>query len=190
MKNLWSIVLVCVLALAGFSAGARLPSATGGCPEAARGHTTNAFVTTPLTGQTNEVFDRFEFEDRLFERRSTLNSQLSTINLLHDGDGNRVAKTVVSGTNTLTTLYVVDDRNPTGYAQVLEELTAANGAPFAVTRLYTWGHALLSQDQVLDDGLGGLAWTASFAGHDGLGSVRYLTSVACGKGVRKRGQSS
>ena len=38
--------------------------------------------------------------------------------MVYDGDGNRVAKTV-SG---VTTRYLVDDLNPTGYAQVIDEL--------------------------------------------------------------------
>ncbi|HVU47504.1 MAG TPA: hypothetical protein VHD85_15330, partial [Terracidiphilus sp.] len=38
--------------------------------------------------------------------------------ILYDGDGNRVAKTV----NGVTTRYLVDDLNPTGYPQVVEEL--------------------------------------------------------------------
>lgn len=139
----------------------------------ANGNTTNAFVTTPLTGQTNEVFDQFDFEDRLFERTTTLNAQAATINVLYDGDGHRVAKGVVTGTNRFTTLYVVDDLNPTGYAQVLEELTSANGEGFGVTRVYTWGHALLSQDQFTSG-----QWNAHFAGHDGQGSVRYLTDAS------------
>jgi RHS repeat-associated protein len=136
----------------------------------ANGNTTNAFVTPPLSGLTHEVFDRFDFEDRLFERQTTVNAQPSTIQLLHDGDGNRVAKTVTTGTNTFTTLYVVDDLNPTGYAQVLEELTSSNGEPFAVTRVYTWGDALISDDQFVSN-----QWSASFPGHDGHGNVRFHT---------------
>jgi RHS repeat-associated protein len=138
----------------------------------ANGNTTNAFVAIPLTGQTNEVFDGFDFEDRLFERRTARDTHPSTINVLYDGDGNRVAKTVATGTNSFTTLYLVDDLNPTGYAQVLEELTSGNAEGFAVTRVYTWGHALLSQDQFMSN-----QWTARFHGQDGRGSVRFLTDT-------------
>ncbi len=46
------------------------------------------------------------------------------MNLLYDGDGNRVSKTV-AGTKTL---YRVDTLNPTGYAQIIAE-EAQNTAP-------------------------------------------------------------
>jgi hypothetical protein len=46
------------------------------------------------------------------------------------------------------TQYLVDELNPTGWPQVLEELTSAGGGLAAVTRTYTWGHALLAQDRL------------------------------------------
>ena len=52
------------------------------------------------------------------------------VTLVYDGDGNRVAKTV----NGVTTYYLVDDLNPTGYPQVVEELVGG-----AVARQYTYG---------------------------------------------------
>ena len=58
-----------------------------------------------------------------------------------NGNGNRVAKTV-SG---VTTRYLVDDLNPTGYAQVVEELSG--GA--AVQRQYTYGLQRISQNQLV-----------------------------------------
>jgi RHS repeat-associated protein len=115
--------------------------------------------------------DRYDFENRLLERRSTIASVTRTVNLAYDGDGNRVSKTV----NGVTTFYLVDDLNPTGYAQVLEELAVA-GAQLVPIRLYTHGHDLLSQDQLLDTGTN-LVWSASFHGYDGHGSVRYLTDL-------------
>jgi RHS repeat-associated protein len=83
------------------------------------------------------------------------------ITIVYDGDGNRVAQTAGG----VTTRYLVDDRNPTGYAQVVEELV--NGQ---VQRTYTYGHDLISQRQ-LTAGI----WTTSFYGYDSLGSVRLLT---------------
>ena len=62
----------------------------------------------------------------------------------------------------------MDDLNPTGYAQVVEELSSTEGAP-VVTRTYAWGHALLAQDQLLDTGTN-FIWQASFYGTDGQGS--------------------
>jgi YD repeat-containing protein len=38
----------------------------------------------------------------------------TSVNMIYDGDGNRVSKTV----NGVTTQYLVDDLNPTGSAQV------------------------------------------------------------------------
>ena len=46
------------------------------------------------------------------------NVNSGTVRIIYDGDGNRVAKTV-GGT---TTYYLLDDHNPSGYVQVLEEL--------------------------------------------------------------------
>ena len=68
----------------------------------------------------------FDFENRLVTPHSTLNSQPSTINIAYDGDGNRVSKTISTATNSITTYYVVDDLNPSGYAQVLEEHVSLN----------------------------------------------------------------
>ncbi len=97
----------------------------------------------------------YDFENRL----KSMNN--GAVTLVYDGDGNRVAKTVGGA----TTQYLVDDLNPTGYAQVVEELV--NGA---VTRRYTLGLQRISQTQLLNS-----AWTTSFYGYDGFGSVRQLT---------------
>jgi RHS repeat-associated protein len=83
---------------------------------------------------------------------------------LSDGDGNRVSKTVGG----VTTQYLVDDLNPTGYAQVLDELTGG-----AVTRTYTYGLQRISQRQVVNS-----TWTLSFYSYDGGGHVRQLTNSA------------
>ena len=84
--------------------------------------------------------------------------------LVYDGNGNRVAKTVGG----VTTQYLVDDLNPTGYAQVVEEVV--NGA---VTRQYTYGLQRISENQIISN-----VWTPSFYGYDGSGSVRQLTNSA------------
>jgi RHS repeat-associated protein len=82
---------------------------------------------------------------------------------VYDGDGHRVRKTAGG----VTTYYLVDDRNPTGYAQVLEEFTSFGSAP---ARLYTYGHDLISQRQ--SNG------TTHYYGYDGNGNTRYLTGSA------------
>ena len=86
------------------------------------------------------------------------------VRMIYDGDGNRVAKIV----NGMTTQYLVDDLNPTGLPQVVEEVV--NGA---VTRQYTYGLQRISESQMLNG-----AWTTSFYGYDGAGSVRQLTNSA------------
>jgi RHS repeat-associated protein len=93
---------------------------------------------------------------------TSMNGGAATI--VYDGDGIRVSKTVGG----VTTQYLVDDLNPTGYAQVVEELVGG-----AVTRQYTYGIQRISQNQIIDG-----AWTPSFYGYDGGGNVRQLTNTA------------
>ena len=94
-----------------------------------------------------------------------MNVSGTVVSIVYDAFGNRVAKTV----NGVTTKYLVeDDVNPTGYPQVLDELT--NGV---VTRTYTYGLQRISEDQIANG-----AWTPSFYGYDGGGNVRQLTSSA------------
>jgi RHS repeat-associated protein len=100
---------------------------------------------------------KYDFENRL----KSMNNGAVTIQ--YDGDGNRMAKTV----NGTTTKYLVDDLNPTGYAQVVEELV--NGS---VQRTYTYGLQRISQNQLVSGN-----WTASFFNYDGFGSVRMLTDA-------------
>ena len=104
----------------------------------------------------------YDFENRL----KSMTDGTVAVTLAYDADGNRVAKTV----NGVTTRYLVDDLNPTGYAQVVEEVTAG-----AVTRQYTYGLQRISQTQQIAN-----AWTPSFYGYDGEsvgGSVRLLTDL-------------
>ena len=79
----------------------------------------------------------------------------------HAADGNRVSKTA-SG---VTTPYLVDNQNPSGYAQVMEERPAASRDP---TVAYVYGLALVSQKR---------GSAVKYYGTDGLGSVGYLTDA-------------
>jgi RHS repeat-associated protein len=89
----------------------------------------------------------------------------TVITQVYDAFGNRVSKTV----NGVTTKYLVeDDVNPTGLPQVLEE--TINGV---VQRTYTYGLQRISESQMVNG-----AWTTSFYGYDGGGSVRQLTNTA------------
>jgi RHS repeat-associated protein len=85
-----------------------------------------------------------------------------TIAITYDGEGNRVAKSVAG----VTTKYLVDTNNLTGYAQVFEELQSGS-----VVRKYTYGLDLISQLNTQNSQL-------SFYGYDGHGSVRQLTNTA------------
>jgi RHS repeat-associated protein len=94
----------------------------------------------------------YDFENRLV--------QSGGVNLVYDGNGNRVSETVAG----VTTKYLVADQNLTGYAQVVDELQ--NGV---VSRAYSYGLSLISQ-RLMANGQG-----LSFYGYDGHGSVRFLT---------------
>jgi RHS repeat-associated protein len=84
--------------------------------------------------------------------------------MVYDGDGNRVSETAGS----TTTKYLIDSLNPTGYAQVLDELVSG-----AVTKTYTYGVQRISENQLVSS-----TWTPSFYGYDGHGNVRFLTNMA------------
>lgn len=98
----------------------------------------------------------YNFENRI----KSINA--GAITVTYDGDGNRVAKTVAG----VTTRYLVDDLNPTGYAQVIEEVVGGG-----VQRTYTYGNSPVSQKQLGNS-------QTSFFGSDAHGSVRLLTDSA------------
>jgi RHS repeat-associated protein len=83
----------------------------------------------------------------------------------YDADGNRVSKTV----NGATTYYLVDERNPSGYGQVLAELTGAGNQSPSVQRTYVYGLSLVRQVSTLTS-----QPSTSYYGADGHGSVRFL----------------
>src|SRR5439155_9066438 len=99
-----------------------------------------------------------------FENRMTQHGTGPGLLLTYDGDGNRVSETI-GGT---TTKFLVDDHNPTGLPQVLDEIV--NGS---ATRTYAYGRQRISEDQLIN-GTG----TPSFYGYDGHGNVRFLTNSA------------
>jgi RHS repeat-associated protein len=90
--------------------------------------------------------------------------------LARDAFGNRVSKAVTTAGVTTTTQYLVEDLNPIGYPQVLDELTGLIGSA-AVTRTYTYGLQRISQVQIAGNVL-------SYYQYDGGGSVRQLTNSA------------
>ncbi|HEY0367410.1 MAG TPA: RHS repeat-associated core domain-containing protein, partial [Pyrinomonadaceae bacterium] len=117
--------------------------------------TADAYDANGNTRNSGGVSYSYDSDNRL----KTVNQ--GSVSYVYDGDGNRVARTVGG----VTTKYLIDDLNPTGYAQAIEELVDGN-----VQRVYTYGHKLLSQRQ-----LQGAGWTTSFYGYDGQNNVRMLT---------------
>jgi hypothetical protein len=75
---------------------------------------------------------------------------------------------VVKSSGGVTTQYLVDDLNPTGLPQVVEEVV--NGA---VQRTYTYGLQRINENQLISG-----VWTPSFYGYDGGGHVRALSNIA------------
>jgi RHS repeat-associated protein len=108
---------------------------------------------TTLSGGISNTYD--------FENHMTTHGGVTVV---YDGDGNRVSETVAG----VTTNYLVDTVNPTGYAQVVDELQ--NGA---VSRTYSYGLERISENQIISS-----TWAPSFYGYDGHGSVRHLTNTA------------
>ncbi len=100
----------------------------------------------------------YDFENRLVSKDG------STVALTYDCDGNRVAKTAGG----VTTRYLVDDLNPTGYLQVLEEIVGG-----VVQTRYTYGTSLVSQTRGV-----GSSPTTSYYGYDAHGNVTFLTDSA------------
>ena len=117
----------------------------------ANGNTTNS-VSVPY---------RYDVENRLVDYNN------GAVTLAYNGDGIRMVKNVGGQ----VTYFLVDDRNPSGYAQVLEEITAYVGAT-NLTKVYAYGLDLISQRQP------GVA--TNYYGYDGHGSVRFLLNLTGG----------
>jgi RHS repeat-associated protein len=122
--------------------------------------TTDIYDANGNTISAGGTADAYDFEDHLVSH--------GFMTFVYDGDGNRVAKTVGG----VTTSFLVDTMNPTGYAQVLDELQSA-----AVTRSYAYGLELISQTQLTNAEPPANPWATSYYGYDGHGSVRYLTDT-------------
>jgi RHS repeat-associated protein len=88
--------------------------------------------------------------------------------ITYDGDGNRASKTVTA-TGT-TTYYLLDDRNPSGYVQVLEEWTST-GIP-SLSKVYNYGLALINQRMP--------GVSTNYFVCDGHSSTRMLTDIGGG----------
>ena len=113
----------------------------------------------------NTLVDQGTATGDLYDAENRLIATGSGIEITYDAEGNRVSKTVGGA----TTYYLVDDQNPTGYAQVLAEYgSISNGSRPVMT--YACGLQLISHDSGLP-----LIKTVQYFGYDGQGSVRLLT---------------
>ena len=124
------------------------------------GDTYDANGNTVSSGGIANVYD---FENHL--------TQKGGVTIVYDGDGNRVSKTVAG----VTTKYLVDDRNPTGYAQVVFETFSGSSAPNReLNHIYVHGLELLGQTRsfVVNSNSN---TQQIYYDYDGHGSVRALT---------------
>ena len=92
--------------------------------------------------------------------------------MVYDGDGHRVRKLVTENGVTTVTKYLVDERNPTGSAQVVEERDGASGSILAT---YSYGLHRISQRRPAELGT---TEQIRFYGYDGNGNVRLLADPA------------
>jgi RHS repeat-associated protein len=118
---------------------------------------TNDWLNTDTYDSSGNTVTNGSNQPYRYDLENHLTNFNNSVYLGYNGDGLRVVKTA-SGTNTF---YLVDDRNPTGYPQVLEEWTASGGAT-NLSKTYTYGLSLLT------DSVGYLY------GQDGHGSTRFL----------------
>ncbi|MGC2186077.1 MAG: RHS repeat-associated core domain-containing protein, partial [Terriglobales bacterium] len=135
-------------------------STLGAVPPASYSYDANDRLTTDTYDNNgNTIFSGgiafgYDFENRLVSR--------GAVTIVYDGEGNRVSETAAG----VTTKYLVDTLNPTGYTQVIDELV--NGS---MIRTYAYGLSRISEDQLV-----GSAWTPSFYGYDGHMNVRFLSN--------------
>src|SRR6185437_9600402 len=99
----------------------------------------------------------YDFENRLVSKDG------GAVTLVYDGDGNRAAKTAGG----VTTQYVVDELNPTGYLQVMNEVSGGE-----VQVRYTYGNMLVSQTRNPS-----ASPATSFYGYDAHGNIAFLTDA-------------
>ncbi len=120
---------------------------------------TDTYDANGNTTASGGVTNTYDFENHLVQTSSG-------VKIVYDGDGNRVSKTVGG----VTTTFLVDDQNPTGYTQVINA-TSSNGN----TDNYVYGLERVSQVAFISSSSTTLT---SYYVYDGQGSVRALTNAA------------
>jgi RHS repeat-associated protein len=115
------------------------------------------------TASSGGIANVYDFENHLIQKAG--------VTIVYDGDGNRVSKTVAG----VTTTYLVDTLNSTGYAQVVyETFNGSSSGNYELNHSYVYGLELISQTR---------SYVANFQSatqkiyyvYDGHGSVRALT---------------
>jgi RHS repeat-associated protein len=125
------------------------------------GDTYDADGNTVSSGGIANVYD---FENHLIQKGG--------VTIVYDGDGNRVSKTVAG----VTTTYLVDTLNPTGYAQVVyESFSGSSSGNYELNHSYVYGLELISQTRSYVANFQSATQKIYYA-YDGHGSVRALTN--------------
>jgi hypothetical protein len=93
------------------------------------------------------IANTYDFENHLISQGG--------VTIVYDGDGNRVNETVAG----VTTNYLVDTLNPTGYVQVVDELVSGT-----VSRTYAYGLERISESQIISS-----TWAPSFYATTAMG---------------------
>ena len=123
-------------------------------------------LNTTLQNSAGTVLDAYTYGyDVGYERTNVIRTGGDYVNYAYDGIG-QLTNATAKEPGGVTTLYLVDTQNPTGYPQVLEESTVASGVTNLSTT-YTYGLALISQRST----------ATSFYGLDGHGNMRFLTGL-------------
>ncbi len=118
----------------------------------------------PAAQTANPFTYTYDAWDRLSTAVATGQSQVTSE---YDLDGRRIRKAVTGGVDTR---YLIDDRNPTGYAQVVAEFSVSGS--WSLTKTYAYGLDLLRQRERK------AGWIQTWYGVDGLGSTRILWDAA------------
>jgi RHS repeat-associated protein len=120
---------------------------------------TDTYDANGNTTASGGITNTYDFQNHLIQNSAG-------VTVVYDGDGNRVSKTAGG----VTTTFLVDDQNPTGYVQVIRA-TSSNGN----TDNYVYGLERISQVAFIDSSSTTLT---SYYVYDGQGSVRALTNAS------------
>ena len=115
------------------------------------------------TASSGGIANVYDFENHLIQKGGAT--------IVYDGDGNRVSKKVAG----VTTTYLVDTLNPTGYAQVIyESFSGGTAGNREQNHNYVYGLELISQVRSYQASFNNFTQRIYYV-YDGHGSVRALT---------------